>query len=173
MPMETFVKNSELSVSAIDLASFSISRTGAFGLIYRAKGAAANAPKLNRRINNNTSLELAGTQLAVGDVDGDGKADLVFQTQPMTPEYEYKPAQIKFVSDICTADAARLTNATVIDTAASADKNLLGSALYIVDLDGKGTPEIVAVDNLYNDADSVVAPRGAIHFYRMTADGKK
>lgn len=146
--------------------------SGAFGLIYRAKGAAANAPKLNRRINNNTSLELAGTQLAVGDVDGDGKADLVFQTQPMTPEYEYKPAQIKFVSDICTADAARLTNATVIDTAASADKNLLGSALYIVDLDGKGTPEIVAVDNLYNDADSVVSPRGAIHFYRMTADGK-
>ena len=44
-------------------------------MIYRAKGAAANAPKLNRRINNNTSLELAGTQLAVGDVDGDGKVN--------------------------------------------------------------------------------------------------
>ncbi len=143
---------------------------GGFAIIHKRK--ANNSVAILKKFEVNASgIELAGMHIAVGDVDGDGKADLVYQSMPADADGVWLPPKVSVVLDICNrANNAKLTpNASV---EAVSGNNLLGSALYIADLDGKGKPEIIAVDeNYFDSANTEFSPNGAIFFYHYI-DGK-
>lgn len=140
--------------------------SGAIGLVYRlstGSGAAA-AIKLRKTIANSTDYERIGTAIAIGDVDGDGKNDLVFQARSIDSSMTWLPSKVKVLFNFC--DAKTADNAKTILTASN--KNyLVGSAIYIKDLNGDGKNEIIIVDR--NDSSTSLdtgAPNGAIHFYQ-------
>ncbi|MBR4986835.1 MAG: FG-GAP repeat protein [Proteobacteria bacterium] len=138
---------------------------GAFGLIYSKSGTI----ETHRMLTNDGAInEIPGTVIAVGDVDGDGTSDLVFQSTPANNQGYLEPT-VSVILNMCNVNG----NYRIADkiTAAS-NKNNLGSAIYIKDLDGKGEPEIIIVDNSYKLPEYAdIAASGAIYFYRVK-DGK-
>ncbi len=133
---------------------------GAFGFIYK-DGRYRVAKKL---VYGGTNKELAGGAFAVGDVDGDGNNDIVFRSSPMDDENNSEKTKVNVMLDICNAESM-----VIADSVESESVDFtLGSSIYIADLDGTGTNEIIVVDNLYRTSDNTVSQNGAIFFYKFS-----
>ncbi len=138
--------------------------SGAFSFIYNAQN---NRIAIRKSIYNTTAYELAGTVIAIGDINGDGSPDLIYQSSPLDENtMDYDKPKISVLFSICSyKDKATFSPSTSITAAGLTN---FGSAIYIVDLDQTGNKsdvaEILVVDNLYNDGGEFV--NGAIYFYK-------
>ncbi|MBQ9396239.1 MAG: FG-GAP repeat protein [Proteobacteria bacterium] len=119
------------------------------------------------------ALGLAGTEIAVGDVNGDVKPDLVYQATPLDGDYEYMKPTVNVVLDICSKVGAKSLSpdATIVAPGEMAgDETGFGDAIYIAKLNGsKKAAEIIVVDPLYLEEDTGVSSEGAIYFYEFSA----
>ena len=137
---------------------------GGFGIIYKQdKKYRTQVRMLQPAVNN--QYPMAGTQLTVGDVNGDGKNDLVFQSSPMDMEYQNLTTKVSVLLDVCNQKSGSDFSVSASIEGSSAD-SAFGSALYVAELDGKGKPEIIVVDNLYRAPGNPVSANGAIYFYK-------
>ncbi|MBO4351239.1 MAG: FG-GAP repeat protein [Proteobacteria bacterium] len=136
---------------------------GAFGFIYKDSTRYRVAKKI---IYGGTNKEIAGGAFAIGDVDGDGNNDIVFRSSPIDDDDNWEKTKVNVMLDICNAG----TNMVIADSVeAESEDFMLGSAIYIADLDGTGTNEIVVVDNLFRaDDNAEYSPNGAIFFYKFS-----
>lgn len=119
-----------------------------------------------RDMKSGNPLELAGTALAVGDVDGDGKTDLVYASTPLDESWNYLPGKVSVMLDLCSKYGNLTADASI---QADVEGTNFGSSVHVVSLDGSASAEIVVVDNLGGNAVNG-APTGSIHFYKL-ADG--
>ncbi len=141
--------------------------SGGFALMYAKKSGRFNIMNVQKRFFSGTEREMAGMHLAVGDINGDGKMDLVYQSTPLSAAFEYLAPEIKVVLDFCSLP----DNATVSPAASitgDSSNSLLGNSIYIADLDGKGQNEIIIVDpNYIRPGNDEFSANGAIHFYKF------
>ena len=119
-------------------------------------------------LKGTTNLGLAATKFAIGDLDNDGFEDIVYTSTPISEDYQYLPATVSVMSDICNTNSYLTPSDSI--SADSANYNL-GYQIYIQNLSNTERPEIIIVDNLYFEPSSTVSQRGAIYFYQFI-DGK-
>ena len=142
---------------------------GGFGIIYKKGNKYQTQVRLQQPATT-AAYPMAGTQLTVDDVNGDGKADLVFQSMPMDKDYNYLAPKVSVLLDVCHQVSGQ-NYAVSAEIEADSANSEFGSALYVADLDGKGQKEIIVVDKLYSAPGNNVSPNGAIYFYKYD-DGK-
>ena len=131
-------------------------------------------------VKGGEALGLAGTSIAVGDVNGDGKPDLVYQSRPLkllNDSYEYQRPTVSLVLDICSKVGAKslAPDATIVAPGEMApDETSFGEKLYVVNLNGpKKAAEIVVIDSLFLEEDTGVSAEGAIYFYEYSGGSLK
>ncbi len=147
---------------------------GLIGFFYRLPGNTGTDRQILMRkyFNLATPYGRAGTRLAVGDLDKDGKNDLVFQSMPVDSEFIWQPSTVSVVYDFCSKSGTLgedvVENVKTSSLAHSDDG--YGSALYVADLDQSGSPELVVVDNSYRSSSNPeLSPEGAIFFFKFVA----
>ena len=134
---------------------------GAFGLIYRANN--SGSPKTQKGIYNMTPNQLVGVDMAIGDVNGDGKSDLIYVASPLDSSYQWLPKQVGVILDFCNANWKFKSDYYF----EAESENIAINNLEVVDLDGKGQTElVVAMSNYDTGVDNAY-----IEFYKF--DGKR
>lgn len=114
--------------------------------------------------NNMPGVELAGRNIAVGDVNNDGKPDLVVLKTPNVSNV-WQPARLGVVLDFCNAGDDLVFDAEFVSDSVGRD---YGWSIHVQDLDGLGSPEIIVSEENYGESE----PReGALHFYKYSDIG--
>ncbi|MBS1531118.1 MAG: VCBS repeat-containing protein [Bacteroidetes bacterium] len=89
-------------------------------------------------------FQASGAVLAVGDVDNDGKPDIIAALPDPSPSFAIHMAVLKNTSQPGQLSASSFSEA------ATAPFEGGNASFYIADLDGDGKPDIVATDYAYN-----------------------
>ena len=145
---------------------------GLIGFFYRLTDNTGTNRQISMRKYFNLGIPYGrpGTRLAVGDLDGDGKNDLVFQSMPIDSTFNWLPSTVNVVYDFCSKSGTlgELDVEELIPTESfKYSEEGFGSALYVVDLDNSGIPELVVVDNAYRSpSNTELSPEGAIFFFK-------
>ncbi len=147
---------------------------GLIGFFYRlTDNQGANRQiSMRKYINLGIPYGRGGTRLAVGDLDGDGKNDLVYQAMPIDSDFNWLPSTVNVIYDFChkSGTLGEMDIEELIPTPSfEYSEDGFGSALYVVDLDNSGNPELVIVDNAYRSpSNTELSPEGAIFFFKYS-----
>lgn len=119
------------------------------------------APNKQYKITDDTG-DFVGEHIAVADITGDGKNDLIYSAQSLGPDKN----SVYVLPDVCNV---RSTQKALL---VSSKSTAFGTAIYVVDLNGKGEKEIVVVDSTFGEAvGGEEFNVGAIYFYKYTGKG--
>lgn len=140
-------------------APYTDSWNGAFSITY---GNAGKIPNRQKQIKNSKG-GYVGEHIAVADVDGDGKNDLIYSSF----DYNTDENSVFVLRDMCNA-----SNTSGAIEVAKVHGTTFGSAIYVADLNGKGEKEIVVVDPTFGETvGGEEFNVGAIYFYKYTGKG--
>ena len=140
--------------------AFVIGHSAKVGKILNKQKSIANT---RMTIDSASAYYLAGANLAVADVDGDGSNDLIYTVY----DWGNSTGSARVLFDFCSQSSTE--SAVLID---SKERTLYGmSALYVEDLNGDGTQEIIVVDPTYSTGEVKDVSEGAVYFYKY--DGMK
>ena len=118
-------------------------------------------PNKQYKITDDTG-DFVGEHIAVADITGDGKNDLIYSAQSLGPDKN----SVYVLPDVCNVRSTQ--KALLVGSKSTA----FGTAIYVVDLNGKGEKEIVVVDSTFGEAVGVEEFNvGAIYFYKYTGKG--
>lgn len=119
------------------------------------------APNKQYKITDDTG-DFVGEHIAVADITGDGKNDLIYSAQSLGPDKN----SVYVLPDVCNVRSTQ--KALLVGSKSTA----FGTAIYVVDLNGKGEKEIVVVDSTFGEAvGGEEFNVGAIYFYKYTGKG--
>ena len=118
-------------------------------------------PNKQYKITDDTG-DFVGEHIAVADITGDGKNDLIYSAQSLGPDKN----SVYVLPDVCNVRSTQ--KALLVGSKSTA----FGTAIYVVDLNGKGEKEIVVVDSTFGEAvGGEEFNVGAIYFYKYTGKG--
>ena len=145
-----------------------------FYLIHRLNGTSGGERRVQVREAFNPPMVTggrAGTVIAVGDLNGDGKQDLVYQSRPIDSANNYLSSTVSVITDFCSRSGTVTDILSIPDPSVGRSLVGFGSALYVVDLDKSGTSELVVVDSEYRSSGNTnKTAEGAIFFYKQSGD---
>lgn len=119
------------------------------------------APNKQYKITDDTG-DFVGEHIAVADITGDGKNDLIYSAQSLGSDKN----SVYVLPDVCNVRSTQ--KALLVGSKSTA----FGTAIYVVDLNGKGEKEIVVVDSTFGEAvGGEEFNVGAIYFYKYTGKG--
>ena len=118
-------------------------------------------PNKQYKITDDTG-DFVGEHIAVADITGDGKNDLIYSAQSLGPDKN----SVYVLPDVCNVRSTQ--KALLVGSKSTA----FGTAIYVVDLNGKGEKEIVVVDSTFGEAvGGEEFNVGEIYFYKYMGKG--
>ncbi len=121
-------------------------------------------------LSSSTAGKLAGTGLAIGDVNGDGKEDLVYFSSSLTSDlsnYDYSNFTVDVHLDMCSGTELRS------DASAKVAYSMqVRAKVYVAQLDATGLPEIMVVRSWANKPGSSDGHTGIVQFFKYDAASK-
>ena len=144
--------------SAFSMQSFN----GSFVIDARRKNTGGGVPNTQHKITDATG-DFVGEHIAVADITGDGKNDLIYSAQGLGSDSKNS---VYVLPDVCNVKSTK--GALLVGSKSTA----FGSAVYVADLNGKGEKEIVVVDSTFGEkVGGEEFNVGAIYFYKYTGKG--
>jgi len=122
-------------------------------------------------LSSSKAGKLAGTGLAVGDVNGDGKEDLVYFSSSLTSDlsnYDYDNFTVDVHLDMCSGTELRSDASSKVAYAKQ-----IRAKLYVAQLDSTGLPEIIVVRSWADKPGTTDGHTGIVQFFKYDASSKK
>lgn len=153
----------DISTRGVVIASaFSMQSFNGSFVIDARKGTKGGVPNTQHKITDDTR-DFVGEHIAVADITGDGKNDLIYSAQGLGSDSKNS---VYVLPDVCNVKNTK--GALLVGSKTTA----FGSAVYVVDLNGKGEKEIVVVDSTFGEkVGGEEFNVGAIYFYKYTGKG--
>ena len=153
----------DISTRGVVIASaFSMQSFNGSFVIDARKGTKGGVPNTQHKITDDTR-DFVGEHIAVADITGDGKNDLIYSAQGLGSDSKNS---VYVLPDVCNVKNTK--GALLVGSKTTA----FGSAIYVADLNGKGEKEIVVVDSTFGEkVGGEEFNVGAIYFYKYTGKG--